>query len=253
MSKKDYIFIGIATLALGVALSVAIFGGGETKTVTERIVEKAQRLAGTTNFDTISLGESLVIPGNVATDGFVYATTTIGGKQVVTMSGNWLSSSTPFYAYNPFGATSTARIVYFALTGEATSTSLDFVVGTSTRKFAPPSITLINTLGLTATTTGSDGVFGTTTIGKILTQVDGDVLLRDGRNGAATGTVAFSRGIGAWPEIQLLPNEFITSRALDCGRSLTDEARFTNALCSDGSIFNGDFDGEIIIEIWKND
>lgn len=63
MSKNEKFTMGIATLALVVAIGVAMFGGGTTtidRTITN-VIEKA--LGGVTNFDSLTLGEDLVVSG----------------------------------------------------------------------------------------------------------------------------------------------------------------------------------------------
>lgn len=62
MSNIEKIIGGIATLALIVALSVAVFGGGTT--VIDRTITKTTKtFGGITNFDSLTLGEDLVVTG----------------------------------------------------------------------------------------------------------------------------------------------------------------------------------------------
>ena len=166
---KNKIAIVIATLALVLALGVAIFKGG---TETRTIVEKERTLAGVSNLDSLTLGDDLVVD----------KTSTLTG------------STTPTQLLFPIGgtistaATGTARTVNANTTGPKLcfagsaalslrntgtfSPSLVFSVGTSTSAVA--------TRNLIASSTVATSTPGTSTFNTVSAIADSEFIYANG-------------------------------------------------------------------------
>ena len=177
--NKQNIFYVIATLALVVAVGVAIRGGVDEGALVSRISDQVvaeieAKLGGTTNYDSLSLGEQLGVVATSTVGGSISQSGVISGgisTKVVTGScSGTAGTSTAFVLENPFVTTAASTSVTFGevniTTGSANA--FRFIVATSTQTgFATATKPLqpIIDVRLNGTTTASifSGQNGTTT------------------------------------------------------------------------------------------
>ena len=135
MDNKKFI---VATLLVAlVALGVAILKGN-TETVIERIeriTREIPALGGTTNYDSLSLSETLNVTGTTTlTDLFLGGSS---GLDTIVKAGTCADATTTLAVIpNAFAATSTVDLAQVNITGVSTS-SIQIYVATSTSLYAP--------------------------------------------------------------------------------------------------------------------
>lgn len=157
MSKIEKITLGIATLALVIALSVAMFGRGKITT----IIEKGLNLSGVTNFDIIDVDEAVIrdtaegwISGSIA-EGSTYSC-----EQLVSPVEGGAARTSAVWIYEadmgiPFGAvaSSSYTMTLFATSSSSVPPGYDF---TTTNQESASTTIIARTVyatGTTATTT----------------------------------------------------------------------------------------------------